>query len=136
MSKKSFFGSSKEESEARDEQASPNADGNEKVADSQRADDLARQSPAIQALITEGSQTTTTPDSQRGEQDVQAKPVGELDTQSPEERMKLLRGWAKRVKLGGPRQADWEKFQSLVGDDDADQSEPGVTVRSGEDRKP
>ena len=85
--------------------------------------------------INRGASTTTTPDSQRGDT-AQTQSVGELDTLSAEERLKRLRGWEKQNRLGGPSSASWEEFNQLVGSDESESEEPGVVVRSGEDRRP
>jgi len=87
-------------------------------------------------VITKGQSTTTTPDSQQGTT-AQTQSVGELDTLSPEQRLKRLRGWQAQNRLGGPGQAAWEEFDQLVGQDESEAPEgPGVVVKSGEDRRP
>ena len=48
---------------------------------------------------------------------IQGRPVGELDKLSDTDRLAHLRGWASDVRLGGPRSADWELFDRLVGED-------------------
>jgi hypothetical protein len=48
---------------------------------------------------------------------VGGRPVGEIDKLSDADRMAHLRGWASDVRLGGPRSADWELFDKLVGED-------------------
>jgi hypothetical protein len=48
---------------------------------------------------------------------IQGRPVGEIDKLSDADRMAHLRGWANDVRLGGPRSADWELFDRLVGED-------------------
>lgn len=89
------------------------------------------------SLINEGASTTTTPDSQQGDASISATPVGELDTLSAEERLKKLRGWMSQNRLGGPTSAAWEELAQIAGDDDEEKpEEPGVTVKSGEDRRP
>jgi hypothetical protein len=84
--------------------------------------------------LNQGASTTTTPDSQRGDT-AQTQSVGSLDTMSAEERLEKLRGWQSRTRLGGPRQADWEEFDQIVGAQDHSET-PGVEVQSGEDRRP
>ncbi len=84
---------------------------------------LREQSEASAARLTAGQQTATTPDSESGAS-VETKSIGELDAQTPQERLSTLRGWAKEVRLGGPRQADWEKFDALVGQDEPEPAEP------------
>ncbi len=69
------------------------------------------------APLREGATTTTTTDSVRDQGAVETKDPNELDKRSPEERLKQLRGWQKRVKMGGPMQADWEEFDKLIGEE-------------------
>ena len=138
MSKRSFFGGSKDETNTNpetDDQAAESNPHNEAVAQRPAPDSeqLVEQSQAATTRLKSGESTTTTPDSVTGDTAATQGP-GELDTQSPDERLRKLRGWAKQVKLGGPMSADWETFDQLVGDDDAD---PGSMPSGvGEARRP
>ncbi len=77
-----------------------------------------KQSPLSGAApLREGATTTTTTDSVRDQGAVETKDPNELDKRTPEERLKQLRGWQKRVKQSGPMQADWEEFDKLIGEE-------------------
>ncbi len=69
------------------------------------------------APLREGATTTTSTDSVVNQGSVETKDPNELDKRTPEERLKQLRGWQKRVKMAGPMQADWEEFDKLIGED-------------------
>lgn len=48
---------------------------------------------------------------------IQGRPIGALESLSDVDRIAHLRGWGKDVRLGGPRSADWELFDKIVGED-------------------
>lgn len=125
MGKKHYeHGPGETNQETTDEAAEGGSDHNE--AQAQRP---AEGTGITEQLIKKRETTTTTPDSQAETANTNPQNVGELDQQSPDERLKMLRGWMREVRLGGPRQADWERFESLVGTDTSE----GVT---GEQRRP
>lgn len=68
--------------------------------------------------LTAGQQTTTTPDSLRGDT-VEAQSVNEIDQRDPGTIQQQLRGWQRRVAQTGPKQADWEDFNKILQSDEA-----------------
>ncbi len=145
MGKKLFdHGPGETNQETTDAAAHAGSDHNEALAQRPKADDkseaaeawrLRHQSEAIGKTLTQGQTTTTTPDSVRGDAP-EGRSIGELDARGPQERIEQIRGWGKQVRLGGPRQADWEKFDELTGSDDHDPASPAPVPKSGEDRRP
>lgn len=68
--------------------------------------------------LAEGATTTTSTDSTKAGQKASTASPNELDKRTPQQRLEGLRGWQKKVKLGGPASADWEEFEQLVGTED------------------
>lgn len=76
---------------------------------------LKQRAEGFEKVLRRGERTTTTPDSETGEE-AETKPVGEFDTMSSTERLDYLRGWGQRNRLGGPMSAGWEEFDAALGE--------------------
>lgn len=48
---------------------------------------------------------------------IQGRPIEQIDALSDADKLAHLRGWGQDVRLGGPRSADWELFDKIVGED-------------------